>query len=261
MSKSSPWWARLYARQHAIWPGWSAGDGGATAVAEWLHDAVCAGRAGRALDLGCGVGRELVALGVRGWSGRGVDLAPSLIDAARQRAHAADLHPRVAFEVGDLTTASVPAGAVDLLLIWDCVLAIWSPAEQAALIRRWAPALAPGGRLVVGQLNRSWWVGNTPIAFEIADASVGPGRTERRYTFDPMTDRLIDAVTFHPPEGGPERLPDQTLALLPATALVEAFVAAGLSAVQVAGNPGGRWSMGLSPPGPDTRQIAVIGRG
>ena len=43
---------------------------------------------GRALDIGCGTGRDAVYLAGRGWTVTGVDSVPRALDAAKQRAHA-----------------------------------------------------------------------------------------------------------------------------------------------------------------------------
>lgn len=56
---------------------------------------------GAALDLGCGTGRWSIELAQRGWRTVGVDVVPKAIDAARNRARAADVD--VTFVEGDVT--------------------------------------------------------------------------------------------------------------------------------------------------------------
>ena len=55
----------------------------------------------RALDVGCGTGRDAVYLSGRGWTVTGVDGVPRAIDAARRRARAANAE--VNWVLGDVT--------------------------------------------------------------------------------------------------------------------------------------------------------------
>ncbi len=55
------------------------------------------GRQGRALDLGCGPGRNAVYLGSRGWQVLGVDQYPWALRRARSMAIARELSSRVSF--------------------------------------------------------------------------------------------------------------------------------------------------------------------
>ena len=60
------------------------------------------GRApGRALDLGCGTGSDVLYLASLGWDATGVDFVPRAITAARSRAAAAG--SPASFTVGDVT--------------------------------------------------------------------------------------------------------------------------------------------------------------
>ena len=63
-----------------------------------------AGR-GRALDLGCGAGRNAVPLSEDGWRVLGIDLSLPMLHAARERARAAPC-------AGRLTVALAPMGAL-----------------------------------------------------------------------------------------------------------------------------------------------------
>jgi cyclopropane fatty-acyl-phospholipid synthase-like methyltransferase len=57
--------------------------------------------AGRSLDLGCGTGTNTIYLAQKGWDATGVDFVPRAIDAAKKKAAAAGVSPRLM--VGDVT--------------------------------------------------------------------------------------------------------------------------------------------------------------
>ena len=75
---------------------------------------------GRALDVGCGTGRDAVYLAGRGWTVTGIDGVPRAINRARQRARQAGAD--VNFVVGDVTAlASIGIGdGYDLVLDRGC---------------------------------------------------------------------------------------------------------------------------------------------
>ena len=56
---------------------------------------------GKALDLGCGTGTNCIYLAQHGWQATGVDFVPRAIAAARRKAAAAGVSPRLI--VGDVT--------------------------------------------------------------------------------------------------------------------------------------------------------------
>lgn len=112
---------------------------------EVLVSLLPAGRFGRALDLGCGLGLLSRHLAACADTVVGIDVAPSAV--ARARALHAD-QPNVLFEVHDLLT--LPAsfdGSFDLVVVAD-VLYYLSPLDDAllkAIAMRIAKLLAPGG--------------------------------------------------------------------------------------------------------------------
>jgi SAM-dependent methyltransferase len=79
-----------------------------------------AARPGRALDLGCGSGTNVVYLSQRGWDVTGVDLVAGAIELARGRAAAAAVEPRLVR--GDVTRlAELDLGrGFDLLFDLGC---------------------------------------------------------------------------------------------------------------------------------------------
>lgn len=102
-------------------------------------------RAGRALDVAGGAGRNAVWLAKRGLAVTVCDISDTALALARDAARAEGL----AFETMalDLETAPLPAGP------WDVVLSFHY--LQRDLFARWPEVLAPGGVLVFAQPTRS----------------------------------------------------------------------------------------------------------
>jgi SAM-dependent methyltransferase len=98
---------------------------------------------GRALDLGCGTGADVVYLASHGWETTGVDFAPEAVAAAEKKA--ADAGVTAAFVLGDasrLADAGV-RGPFDLLLDIGCYHTI--PASRRdAYVAGAAAAACPG---------------------------------------------------------------------------------------------------------------------
>jgi cyclopropane fatty-acyl-phospholipid synthase-like methyltransferase len=83
-----------------------------------LLDYISAHPPGRALDLGCGSGTNVVALAERGWTVTGVDFAPSAIRLARRRLKSAGVTATVS--VGDVTRLNGVGGPFELALDVGC---------------------------------------------------------------------------------------------------------------------------------------------
>lgn len=77
-------------------------------------------RAGRALDLGCGAGRNALFLAARGFEVDAVDLSPAAVAWAQERAREADLSGRVRFVCGDAFDEAAPCGPYDLVYDSGC---------------------------------------------------------------------------------------------------------------------------------------------
>ena len=97
-------------------------------------------RPGRALDLGCGQGRNAAWLAQHGWDVTGVDFSDVALETARSVA------PGVEWVQADLREYEPAEGAYDLVLY---VFVQLPAAERRAVLRRAAVALAPGGTLLV----------------------------------------------------------------------------------------------------------------
>ncbi|MBC7291549.1 MAG: class I SAM-dependent methyltransferase [Actinotalea sp.] len=131
-------WEDRYARSDRIW------SGGVNAT---LADVVAGLAPGRALDLGCGEGGDVVWLAQRGWVATGLDISPTAVRRARESAAAAGLPPeRARFEVADLEawTGEEPYDLVTASFLQSPVAL-----DRADVLRRAAGLVAPGGHLLV----------------------------------------------------------------------------------------------------------------
>jgi len=106
--------------------------------------------AGRAIDLGCGTGTNVITLAKAGWQVTGVDFAARAVSLARRKIRAA----RVVAEVrtGDVTHLNGIQGPYDLALDMGC---FHSVDDRAAYLDELNRVLAPGGSwLVYGFIKR-----------------------------------------------------------------------------------------------------------
>jgi cyclopropane fatty-acyl-phospholipid synthase-like methyltransferase len=71
-------------------------------------------RPGRALDVGCGAGREVIYLAQNGFDATGVDISPTAIALAQKAARAAGVSAD--FRVDDVTDMASVAGKFDLIV-------------------------------------------------------------------------------------------------------------------------------------------------
>jgi SAM-dependent methyltransferase len=86
---------------------------------------------GRALDIGCGSGRDAVHLAQRGWAVTGVDAVPRALEAARKRAATAGV--KVEWVEGDVTRLDELGldGGFDLVLDRGCFHGLPDEAREA----------------------------------------------------------------------------------------------------------------------------------
>lgn len=95
---------------------------------------------GRAIDLGCGTGTNVVTLAQHGWQVTGIDFAPRAIHMARRKSAQAGVHATVA--IGDVTKLDGIPGPFDLALDLGCFHGIPSRSGYLSQLSR---LLAPGG--------------------------------------------------------------------------------------------------------------------
>ena len=129
--------------------GWMAGDFGVVAKTIAGDGEAFVQRLGvepgtRALDVACGTGNLTLPLARAGASVRGVDIAPNLLEQARERAMAAGL--AIEFDEGDAEQLPYPDGSFDLVVSMFGAMFAPRPEVVAAELAR---VLKPGGRLAM----------------------------------------------------------------------------------------------------------------
>jgi SAM-dependent methyltransferase len=97
---------------------------------------------GRALDLGCGTGVNVLTLVQRGWQVTGIDFVPRAVSLAKARLRRAGLTADL--RVGDVTRLPADLGQFDLILDIGCFHNLATAGKEVYLARllHW---LAPGG--------------------------------------------------------------------------------------------------------------------
>jgi SAM-dependent methyltransferase len=95
---------------------------------------------GRAIDLGCGTGTNVITLARAGWQVTGVDFVPRAIGMARRKARSAGLN--VHLMIGDVTRLHGIDGPFDLALDLGCFHGL---RDKGAYLKQLERALRPGG--------------------------------------------------------------------------------------------------------------------
>mgnify|MGYP001167113195 CR=1 FL=1 len=108
----------------------------------WLSERLPPGA--RVLDVGSGTGRPTAAaLARQGHRVLGVDVSPVMVEIASGQV------PEAEFECADIRTMPLEDGSFDAVCVYFSLLQM-SRTEQAALVKRLARALRPGGLLALG---------------------------------------------------------------------------------------------------------------
>jgi len=111
-------------------------------------------RNGRALDIGCGAGRNAVPLAASGWQVTGIDRSMSMLAAAAERAHGDPLPGRCRVVQGTMEALPITSESFDLVIahgIWNLAR---SDDEFRAAIRDAARVARPGAALFVFTFSR-----------------------------------------------------------------------------------------------------------
>ncbi|MFT3886776.1 MAG: bifunctional NAD(P)/FAD-dependent oxidoreductase/class I SAM-dependent methyltransferase [Arachnia sp.] len=135
------YWEARYAEREQVWSG---------RVNRVLADVAAELAPGRALDLGCGEGGDVVWLAEQGWEAVGVDISEIAVARGRSAAAGRGVAGRARFVALDLTDTSSLSGVG---ASFDLVTASFfqSPValDRAGILRAAAELVAPGGTLLV----------------------------------------------------------------------------------------------------------------
>jgi SAM-dependent methyltransferase len=101
------------------------------------------------LDLGCGKGSALIALGQRyGVSGWGVDGFEPFLEHASRRAHSLGLAQRLTFDCRDVRSLAPEGTEVDLVMMLALGPVFGDASETVARLRSW---VRPGGLMLLDE--------------------------------------------------------------------------------------------------------------
>jgi SAM-dependent methyltransferase len=121
---------------------------------------------GRAIDLGCGTGTNLIALGKAGWQVTGVDFVARATAAARRRLARAGIQGEV--RTGDVTRLAATHGSYQLVLDIGCYHGL-PPLGRAAYRANIAEILLTGGWFL---LYVHWAKNSQPVGIGITQADL-----------------------------------------------------------------------------------------
>jgi cyclopropane fatty-acyl-phospholipid synthase-like methyltransferase len=108
------------------------------------------------LDLACGQGRHAVALAQRGYRVTGLDLSPTLLAHARERAATAGV--MVTWVEGDMRALEWRAQFDAIINITTAFGYFGTDEENETVLRQAAAALRPGGQFLIETLHRDYIV-------------------------------------------------------------------------------------------------------
>jgi len=153
---------------------------------------------GRALDLGCGAGRNAVPIAQLGWSVTGVDLSWPMLAAAAERARQERLADRLQLILARMEAIPIASATCDLVIahgIWNLA---GSARELRAAVAEAARVARPGAALFVFTFSRHTLpVDAAPIDGEPFAFTQFSGRPQTFLTEMQLID-LLDAHGFSP---------------------------------------------------------------
>lgn len=195
------------------------------------------GRPSTAIDVGCATGAHAELLSELGWDTLGLDPSAGMIAEANRRAAAAAVRQpategrseagSLRFEAGgmlDLPGHAARSSVSLVACLGNTVPHLASGSELMAFFLAAAEVLAPGGRLVVQQLNYAKILAERPASLPLVVA--GPWKFGRSYRY--RDDGRLDFVTSLEGDGRDAAADVTTLSPFLPSDLAEAADAAGL---------------------------------
>jgi SAM-dependent methyltransferase len=110
-------------------------------------------------DIGCGTGTLSVLLALAGYTVKGIDTSPRMLEVARRKAAGAGVD--VAFEQADAADPPYPVSSLDAVVVRHV---LWALPDPGAAVERWADLLRPGGVLLL--VEGCWSTGSGLSAAE-----------------------------------------------------------------------------------------------
>ena len=101
----------------------------------------------RVLLVGCGTGRDLIALLEQGYRADGLDVVPECVETARRLVRERGLSASV--HAGELGSVTAPTRYDAVVFSWGCYGLIPHAERRIATLRQAAAALEPGGRILL----------------------------------------------------------------------------------------------------------------
>ena len=123
----------------------------------------------RVLDLGTGTGTLALGLAKRGLDATGLDIAPALLEVARQACRAQGVQAR--FVEGSAETTGLDDASFDLVSAGQC----WWWFDEEAAIAEVKRVLVPGGRLLIASFSYQAIPGNVAERTEDLVLKHNPG--------------------------------------------------------------------------------------
>jgi len=156
-----------------------------------------------AIDLGCGIGENVIYLAKQGFEVMGVDISSRAIAKARRKAQAAGISPM--FLVGDVTNLDGVEGLFDLVVDNGCLHSLFSSAARASYVQTVLRLTRAGSRYFL-----RCFVRDPHYRFSLLIGRMEPGEVEYRFgrQFDIETLKAlphglaIDAVYIMRRKGG-----------------------------------------------------------